>query len=231
MKAAFNASLITLFLALLTACQTNSVRDSENPAAGFVMLPAGENLQIDVRYFSSDNFVGEPITGYQAEAIYLTEPTLVALQNVLADAADNGFGLKVFDAYRPQQAVDHFVRWAEDLSDTRMKSRFYPDVDKANLFRDGYIAAQSGHSRGSTVDLTLFDLGTGEELDMGTPWDFFDLASWGESDEVNAQQRANRDLLRELMTSHGFIPIEQEWWHFSLENEPFPDTYFDFPVR
>ena len=195
------------------------------------MLPAGENLQIDVRYFSSDNFVGEPITGYQAEAIYLTEPTLVALQNVLADAADNGFGLKVFDAYRPQQAVDHFVRWAEDLSDTRMKSRFYPDVDKANLFRDGYIAAQSGHSRGSTVDLTLFDLGTGEELDMGTPWDFFDLASWGESDEVNAQQRANRDLLRELMTSHGFIPIEQEWWHFSLENEPFPDTYFDFPVR
>ena len=150
-----------------------------------------------------------------------------------AQLAPIGRGLKVFDAYRPQRAEDHFVRWAEDLADTKMKARYYPDVDKANLFRDGYIAAKSGHSRGSTVDLTIVSLNAGEpiELDMGTGWDHFGPKSWPSSREVTTQQRANRMLLQSLMVKHGFRPLAEEWWHFTLVDEPFPDTYFDFVVE
>ncbi len=188
-------------------------------------------IRTEVRYFTADNFVGAPVDGYQAPTIYMTSSAHQALLAVAEDLSTFGIGLKVFDAYRPQQAVDHFVRWAEDLSDTRMKARYYPRVDKANLFRDGYIAARSGHSRGSTVDLTLVDLVSGDELDMGTRWDFFDLTSWGSSDEVNAEQRANRALLRSVMTKHGFNPLQEEWWHFTLADEPYPETYFNFPVE
>jgi D-alanyl-D-alanine dipeptidase len=212
---------------MLGACQTSDPYSS----AGFVKLPAAPDVQTDVRYFTTDNFVGEAINGYEASLIYLTREARDALQRVIADAQVFGLGVKVFDAYRPQQAVDHFVAWAEDLSDIRMKARYYPNVEKANLFRDGYIAARSGHSRGSTLDLTLFDLTSGRELDMGTPWDYFDLTSWGGSDAVTVQQRANRALLRALMTKHGFMPLREEWWHFTLENEPYPDTYFNFLVR
>lgn len=212
---------------LLGACQASA----PCPSAGFVNLPATPGVQTDVRYFTTDNFVGEAINGYEASLIYLTREAREALQGVILDAKVFGLGIKVFDAYRPQQAVDHFVAWAEDLADTRMKGRYYPNVEKANLFRDGYIAARSGHSRGSTLDLTLFDLASGRELDMGTPWDFFDLTSWGESDAVSVQQRANRALLRALMSKHGFMPLSEEWWHFTLENEPYPDTYFNFLVR
>ncbi|MGE4506222.1 MAG: M15 family metallopeptidase, partial [Desulfovibrionaceae bacterium] len=140
-------------------------------------------------------------------------------------------GLKVFDAYRPQRAVDHFVRWAEDLADTRMKAEFYPGVDKENLFRDGFIAARSGHSRGSTVDLTIIDLASGAELDMGTPFDFFGPESWPGNPAMPALVRANRALLQRVMAAHGFRHLREEWWHFTLNGEPHPDTYFDFPVR
>lgn len=188
------------------------------------------DVTLDVRYFSAENFVGEPVKGYQAETLLLTEEAATALSGVQAELNSFGLGLKIFDAYRPQQAVDHFVRWAEDTADTRMKSQYYPNVDKKNLFRDGYIADRSGHSRGSTVDVTLIDLATGEELDMGAGWDFFDPISWPASDLVNREQKNNRLLLRSLMIAHGFLPLAQEWWHFTLQEEPYPDEYFDFPV-
>ncbi len=220
--------LIAVFI-LLVGCTAQI--DPDARPKNFVSVTADSPLRTEVRYFTADNFVGEPITGYLAPVVMMTEPAYFALVAAAAELAEFGLGLKIFDAYRPQQAVDHFVRWAEDLSDTRMKARYYPAVDKANLFSDGYIAARSGHSRGSTVDLTLVYLDSGAELDMGTPWDFFDLTSWGESDAVTAQQRANRALLRTVMTKHGFNPLREEWWHFTLANEPYPDTFFNFPVQ
>ncbi|GAB5501130.1 MAG: M15 family metallopeptidase [Pseudohongiellaceae bacterium] len=199
---------------------------------GFVELADfAPGIAQDVRYFSDDNFVGERISGYLSPTIYLTREAGSALRGVQAELSAFGLGLKVFDAYRPQRAVDHFVRWARDLDDQHMKARYYPNVAKSDLFSDGYIAARSGHSRGSTVDLTLVDLDTGQELDMGTPWDFFDLASWPDSDQVTTQQQANRLLLRRMMLAAGFQPLTTEWWHFSLVDEPFPDTYFDFAVQ
>ncbi len=202
------------------------------PPPGFVNV--GEyiiDLEIEVRYFGSNNFVGTPIDGYRAEKIYLTREAADALLRVQADLRQIGLGLKIFDGYRPQRAVDHFVRWAQDLSDNRMKQRFYPNVDKANLFRDGYIAERSGHSRGSTVDLTLVSQDTGRELNMGTRWDFFDPASWPSSEVVGRQPRANRMLLQIMMMKHGFLPLREEWWHFTLENEPYPETFFDFAIE
>jgi D-alanyl-D-alanine dipeptidase len=199
---------------------------------GFVDLTdAVPSVQTEVRYYSANNFVGSRVDSYIVPKVFITVDAASALGNAQDELAELGLGLKVFDAYRPQGAVDHFVRWAEDLADTSMKEQFYPLVDKENLFRDGYIAARSGHSRGSTVDLTIVDLESGAELDMGTPWDFFDLQSWPSSMEVNAQQRANRMLLRSVMMKNGFGPITTEWWHFTLENEPHPDTYFEFEIR
>ena len=205
-----------------------------DPAAGFVEVrEAIPGVMVDLRYLTADNFVGEPIDGYAADRCYITAEAARALGRVQHELAHFGLGLKLFDAYRPQRAVDHFVRWAEDLDDTRMKTRYYPDVAKENLFRDGYIAARSGHSRGSTVDLTIVspDGGGAKELDMGTPWDYFGPRSWPASLEVTPQQRANRMLLQALMVKHGFRPLAEEWWHFTLEDEPFPETYFDFVVE
>lgn len=166
-----------------------------------------------------------------------------------------GLSLKIYDAYRPQRAVDHFVRWAKDLSDTLMKAAFYPDVEKSRLFAEGYIASRSGHSRGSTVDITIVPLPASppsayspgdslcdcraqlsrrfpdNSLDMGTAWDCFDPLSHTANPEIGGQQRANRLLLKTLMEKHGFRNYEKEWWHFTLVNEPFPDTYFDFVVE
>lgn len=220
---------LSILILILNACASN-LAESERPT-DFVSIPQSSPIRVELRYFTSDNFVGEPIDGYLAPTLMMTQSAYDALLEAVEELAVFGIGLKVFDAYRPQQAVNHFVRWAEDLSDTRMKTQYYPQVDKENLFRDGYIAARSGHSRGSTIDLTLIDLATEAELDMGTSWDFFDLRSWGESDLVNEQQRANRALLRSIMTKHGFIPLREEWWHFTLANEPYPDTYFNFPVQ
>ena len=145
-----------------------------------------------------------------------------------------GYGLKVFDTYRPQRAVDHFVRWARDVQDTKMKDVFYPDIKKQHLFQQGYISSKSGHTRGSTVDLTLLYL-TGEnkaeEVDMGTPWDFFSPKSWPSSDKVTALQKSNRMILQKVMVIHGFRAYNAEWWHFTLKEEPFPYTYFNFPVE
>lgn len=189
------------------------------------------DIRLEVRYFGEHNFVGRSIDGYNAEKIFMTRQAAEALSRVQAELVSFGHSLKVFDAYRPQRAVDHFVRWAEDLNDKKMKEEFYPAVNKADLFSSGYIAARSGHSRGSTIDLTIVDAETGKELEMGTPWDYFDPSSWPTYLEIPDQARANRNLLAAVMTKHGFRALPEEWWHFTLENEPFPDTYFDFPVE
>ena len=188
------------------------------------------SIVIELRYFGSDNFVGTPIDGYNAPRAYLTKEAAIALKNVQTELATYGLSIKIFDSYRPQTAVNHFIRWARDLNDTINKQRFYPDVDKRNLFKEEYIASRSGHSRGSTLDITLVDLKTCEELDMGSPYDFFGRESWVENPELTAQQRANRMLLQTIMSKHGFRNYPKEWWHFTLRGEPFPETYFDFQV-
>jgi len=189
------------------------------------------DVVFDVRYAGSENFVGTPVDGYGAARCLLTRPAAEALAGVARDAAAGGYRLKLFDCYRPARAVAHFARWAADLADTHTKATYYPDLDKGQLFALGYIAERSGHSRGSTLDLTLVDAATGRELDMGTPFDLFSTLSWPGSDAVSAAQKANRQVLAGLMAAHRFKPFEQEWWHFTLADEPFPDTYFDFPIE
>lgn len=201
-------------------------------AADFVSV--GEyipDVLLDVRYYSTYNFVGARIDGYESPIVLLTRQAADALRPVNADMLSQGYRLVLYDGYRPQRAVDHFARWAEDLSADAMKPVFYPDVDKADLFEQGFIARRSGHSRGSTIDLTLLDAATGQLVDMGGPFDFFGELSHPDYAGVTPAQQANRMRLREAMLKHGFKPLSTEWWHFTLKNEPWPDTYFDFPVR
>jgi len=199
---------------------------------GFVYVDAViPDALYEVRYFTKNNFVGERIDGYLAPRVILTTPAATALAAVQADLAPFGLTLKIFDGFRPQRAVDHFVRWGKNLADTRMKAAYYPEVDKKNLFRDGYIATKSGHSRGSTVDLTIVANDTGRELDMGTPFDFFGTLSWPENMAQPPHVRANRALLRHVMARHGFRHLKEEWWHFTLNNEPYPEIYFNFTVQ
>ena len=200
--------------------------------AGFVYLDeAVPEVIINARYAGSDNFVGAPVDGYLVPRAVLTTPAATALRQVAATLAPFGLGLKVFDGYRPQTAVNHFMRWAADLQDTRTKTNYYPRVAKEDLFRDGYIAEKSGHSRGSTVDLTLVNLADGNELAMGTPFDFFGPESWPDYQKLDAQIRANRALLQQVMLRGGFRALAQEWWHFTLDQEPWPERYFDFPIE
>jgi len=189
------------------------------------------NLIVDMRYFGADNFVGKRIDGYEQPVCLLTKEAAAALGKVARDLEPRGLALKVFDCYRPARAVAHFVRWAQNVADVARKADHYPTVDKRNLFRDGYIAARSGHSRGSTVDLTLARLADKAELDMGTPFDFFSPRAAPSSREVSAETQTNRAILTQAMRRGGFVPYAREWWHFTLRAEPFPDRYFDFPVK
>ena len=201
-------------------------------ASGFVLLSdILPDALFELRYHSTYNFIGDRIDGYEEPVALLTKEAAAALKAVSDDAALRGLRLKIYDAYRPQTAVDHFMRWAKDSADVRMKADFYPDLEKSVLIPQGYIAARSGHSRGSTVDLTLVDTATGEDLDMGGPFDFFGERSHPDFSGVTRSQFEHRMLLRSLMLAHGFRPLAEEWWHFTLENEPYPDTYFTFPVR
>jgi len=188
-------------------------------------------VEFDLRYYSDNNFIGQPIPGFHGNALIVSLQAAIALKKVQQDLAYSNFALKFFDAYRPQQAVDYFVRWANDPDDIRMKAQYYPNVDKDELIPKSFIAAKSSHSRGSTVDVTIISLENGQELDMGTPFDLFDQKSWPSDTTVSVQQRANRQLLRSVMSKHGFAGLEEEWWHFTLFDEPYPDTYFDFPVK
>ena len=221
----YRISLLTLLLCLAWPAAAQI-------PAGFVDM--GEflaDVQIEARYAGHGNFIGVPIDGYQAEKVLLTQETADALLAVQLELRQVGMGLKLFDGYRPQRAVDHFVRWAQDPEDETMKSVYYPQVDKSQLFDQGYIAEQSGHSRGSAVDLTMVSLDTGDELDMGTRWDYFDQRSAPASPEISPQQRARRMLLQITMMKHGFEPLDTEWWHFNLRDEPYPETYFDFIIE
>ena len=198
---------------------------------GFVSLSeAIPDILLDIRYYSTYNFVGERIDGYEEPVALLTREAAAALALVNQDLRAKGLRLVIYDGYRPQRAVDHFVRWAES-ADESMRAAFYPDVDKRDLFDRGFIARRSGHSRGSTVDLTLFDEKGGTPLDMGGPFDFFGELSHPDCPSVTPQQHANRMLLRQAMLARGFKPLSTEWWHFTLVGEPYPDTYFDFPIR
>ena len=199
---------------------------------GFVYLDeAIPSIQLELRYATEDNFVGRRIDGYVRPRAILSAEAAHALRNVQHELAGFGLGLKVFDGYRPQRAVDDFLRWAADAADTKKKAEYYPDVDKPELFKQGYLAERSGHSRGSTVDLTVIALDSKQELDMGGRYDYFGPSSWPTSTVPNASQRANRMLLQTLMLKHGFTPYPQEWWHFTLKDEPYPDRYFDFVVE
>ncbi|MFI8423404.1 M15 family metallopeptidase [Streptomyces sp. NPDC085479] len=208
----------------------------------------------EMRYTTAHNFVGEPIDGYRQPLCLLTRPAAEALHRAQRRLLARGYTLKVYDCYRPQRAVDHFVRWAKDLADERMKAEFYPLVAKERLFADGYIAEKSGHSRGSTVDLTVVRLPAvptrayvpGEELssctrprkerfpdssvDMGTGYDCFDTLSHTDDPRITGVQRANRQLLKGVLEAEGFVNLPEEWWHFTFKPEPFPSTFFDFPV-
>ena len=199
---------------------------------GFVYLTDIEpSISHELRYITNNNFIGKPIDGYVKNTVVISQPTAMALKKIQQKLLKFGLSLKIFDAYRPQQSVNHFVKWARVLNDTLMKSQYYPDVPKSELFKRGYIASKSGHTRGSTVDLTLIDLKTATELNMGSPYDFFGTPSHPMYSKISKKQRANRLLLREIMLNNGFKPYENEWWHFTLKNEPYPNTYFDFPIK
>ena len=200
-------------------------------ASDFVLLSeAVPDIILEIRYYSTFNFIGDRIDGYDEPVALVTRETAAALKKVSAELAGKSFRLKVFDAYRPQKAVDHFMRWALDAEDIRMKQYFYPGLEKEVLIPQGYIAEHSGHSRGSTVDLTLFDMKTGKDADMGGTFDYFGELSHPDYRDITDEQFQNRMILRNAMLAHGFRPLAEEWWHFTLGNEPFPDTYFTFPV-
>lgn len=183
------------------------------------------------RYAGSENFIGHPLPGYSAQACWGTPQLAQALHAAQKALNGYGFSLIIFDAYRPQRTVDYFVRWTQDPSDTLRKADYYPTVPKSQLIPDGYIAARSGHSRGSTVDLSIIDAQTGKQLDMGTGFDIFSPQSGERAVGLTAEQRSNRLLLRSVMAQAGLVPYDAEWWHFRLKNEPYPDTYFDLPVE
>jgi D-alanyl-D-alanine dipeptidase len=228
------------FLALLFTFPAPAQVPQGFASAGFVdAATVVDGLVVDMRYFGEDNFVGGRIDGYEAPRCLLTRPAAAALARVQQNLAKQGFGLKVFDCYRPTRAVAHFVRWARDAKDVKRKADFYPEVDKRDLFRLGYISNRSGHSRGSTVDLTLVRLAPGRvpvevglaEVDMGTRFDFFGVQSWPSSRAVSAEAQANRKILATAMRRGGFVPYDREWWHFTLRGEPYPDSYFNFVVK
>lgn len=245
-------TLITAVALLLSHCALTTA-DQAMPAGFSRLTQADDSIEQDIRYAGDNNFVGRPVNGYLTPACVLTTPAASALTQVQAQANRQGYSLKVYDCFRPQRAVDHFVAWAADPADEKMKAAFYPDVPKDELFSRGYIAERSGHSRGSTVDLTLVRLGSlqpqadpmgdydcrGHEaqrfpdnsIDMGTSYDCFDERSHTDNSQVGDEVLANRHLLRDLMAAAGFVNYDQEWWHYTLRDEPFSEQYFDFPIQ
>ena len=251
LSAVVAASVMTVFTCCAPKDVTRTALSPTEDTSMFVMLAdAVPDAILEIRYFSTYNFVGQRIDGYLQPQAMLTRQAADRLRAVSDELKAKGYRLKIYDAYRPQQAVNHFVRWSKDIPDTCMKAYFYPDLDKSVLFAQDYIAEKSGHSRGSTVDLTLFDMNTEKEVDMGGTFDWFGPESHPDfcGDPVTGQytgdnhkspvgrsitpeQFRNRMMLRNVMLRHGFKPIDSEWWHFTLGNEPFPDTYFTFPVK
>ena len=224
--------MVGLLLSAIVPYVRSYAQTMSADASGFVVVSdVVPDIMQEIRYFTTYNFVGERIDGYEEPVALLSKEAALALAKAADILREQGYRLKIFDAYRPQKGVDHFKRWSRDLSDERMKEYFYPDLDKDVLFPQGYIAEHSGHSRGSTVDLTLFDMRTEKEVDMGGTFDYFGELSHPDYKEITDEQYANRMILRDAMLAHGFKPLEEEWWHFTLENEPYPDTYFTFPIN
>lgn len=210
----------------------NRLAREEMKKAGFVLLTKIiPDAILEMRYYSTFNFVGERIDSYEAPVAYLTKEAANALLNASNLLIKQGYRIKVYDAYRPQTAVSHFKRWAKDINAVEMKPYFYPNKEKAELFAIGYVAKKSSHSRGSAIDLTLVDMTTGREIDMGCGFDYFGEISHSDRTEgLSDEQISNRKILSNAMTKSGFRPHPKEWWHFTLENEPYPNTYFDFPI-
>ena len=238
------AILLICGVAASSCRNANKVIPIEQDATNFTAITdVVPDAIMEIRYYSTYNFVGTRVEGYLEPIALMTKVAADSLHAVSDDLKQQGYRLKIYDAYRPQMAVDHFVRWAEDLADTAMKPYFYPNVDKSVLFEQGYIDARSGHSRGSALDLTIVDMATGKEVDMGGVFDWFGLEShpdcggnpetmeYRPNDTLTATQFQNRMILRSAMLRHGFKPIDTEWWHFVLDNEPYPDIYFNFPVK
>ena len=218
---------LLLFIPFVFSCNTSNV------TVGFSKIESIEPpVLIDLRYSGSDNFLGRTVKGYEnPRNILLTNETIDALTKVQKTLSKTNLGLKLFDGYRPQKSVNNFVEWAKDLKDTVTKSKYYPNEKKDSLFFKGYISEKSGHSRGSTVDITLIftdSINYGNELDMGSGWDFFGNKSWIDYDSITDSQKNNRNYLQNIMNQNGFKSFSKEWWHFTLIDEPYPNTYFDF---
>ena len=242
--------LVLASVSVLAGCKSYSVSPEEDSSEFTTITTAVPDAILEIRYFSTYNFVGDRIDGYTEPVALITKKAGAALREVSDELVAQGYRLKIYDAYRPQKAVDHFVRWAANVSDVRMKPYFYPDLDKSVLFEQEYIMEKSGHTRGSTVDLTLFDMNTEREVDMGATFDWFgpeshpdfcgnpetgeytgDNAKSPQGRSITPEQFENRMILRRAMLKHGFKPLDSEWWHFTLSDEPFPDTYFTFDIR
>lgn len=218
---------LAAFLMMSSVVSAERSTAPDDPTGFVVLSDVVPDIIQEIRYHSTYNFVGERIDGYEIPCAMMTIEAAQALKKVSDDLIKKGYRLKIFDAYRPQMAVDHFMRWAES-KDTKMKKYFYPKIAKDRIIPEGYVAVKSGHSRGSTVDLTLFDMKTGKEVDMGGTFDYFGELSHPDYKKITKTQYKNRMILRDAMIKGGFKPLEEEWWHFTLKDEPYPDTYFTF---
>ena len=216
---------------IMVLCAFYYIFLNNNLEDGFVYLnDIDDSIIVDLKYYSSENFTGRLVDGYLANKAILTNEACIALSNAQKDFNKLGYSLILYDAYRPQSAVDFFVRWSTNLNDTLFKNLYYPDIKKSNLFKLGYIAYKSGHSRGSTIDVSLVDITTNKEIDMGTIFDYFGIESHTFYDNLTENQKANRLLLYEIMSNNGFQNYSKEWWHYTLKNEPF-QKYFNFLIN
>ena len=223
------SSILCLSCFIPVSCQAKT---TELDSSGFVVLTdIVPDAMVELRYYTLYNFIGDRIRGYEEPVALVTKETALALREVNNELIPMGYTIKIYDAYRPQMAVDQFVEWTKDLNDTRMKNYFYPEEHKENLLAHGYIASRSSHSRGSTVDMTLYNLRDDCDVDMGGTFDYFGYRSHPDYPYLTEQQKQNRHLLRSVMLKHGFRGIDTEWWHYTLNNEPYPSTYFNFPIQ
>jgi D-alanyl-D-alanine dipeptidase len=205
---------------------------NEKLPRGFVYLSEViPNINLDLRYTNSNNFVGKPIDGYLNNKCILTIQTAIALKKVEDELLENGLCLQIYDAYRPQKAVNHFIKWAENLKDTLNKTKYYPTVLKKDLFNLQYISSKSRHSSGSTADLTIFSDQKNDVLDMGSTYDYFGEKSWVNYQKLTRKQKQNRQILQSVMLNNGFRNYPKEWWHFTLRYEPYRNAYFNFNVE
>ena len=219
------------FIIFFTVLISSQISSQTLPKGFSYVSEIDATIKKELRYGTSNNFIGKPIDGYLKDSLIISTPAAKALKEIQTKLMLSGLSLKIFDAYRPQQAVNHFVRWAKVMNDTLMKQLYYPDVQKSELFTLGFIASKSGHTRGSTVDLSIVDVKTNKEVDMGSSYDFFGEKSHPFYKKITEAQMKNRMLLRTIMIKNGFIPYDNEWWHFTLKDEPYPTTYFNFLIE